>query len=396
MKRISLLIYLLCAILTCSIVSSSIAYDIPMPKPLKGDIKYVVNRSNADQYKDKMPEGLYQLVKDWGYSLNVYDTVNNFALPQEYIDATEKYKGTARVNKKGGLENYTAGLPFPDPKNGIEVMYNHNYKYSGDDFNYSIYDITAFSSTGKSRDIKGFYSRLSYQGRTIIDPKPSLPNPTGIEVKELSGYSAPEDVAGLTLILTRYQDPDKGDDGTMYVPSIRRMRRISVAQRGDTSAGLDYTWDDYKGFAGKVSDYNWTLLGKKELLMPYHSPTSNFKFTNKMIDPGTYRYELRTVYVVDGVNKDKNYVYSKRRIYLDADSLEVNSYQVWDRKGSLWKYGELNLIPDPKQKILAIANHSMYDLIAKRSSHAYNVHQSVNIGLKEDFFSATRIQTLGR
>ncbi len=370
--------------------------EAPWPKAIGGEVKYRVDKANADKYRDQMPEGLYRLIKDWDYSINVYETVHDYKFPAEYLDATDKYKGTARVNGRGGLENYTAGLPFPEPKTGAEAVFNYEYKYSGDDFKFVRYDLIGYSATGKAHKLVGNYTRLGYQGRVALDPTPGLPNPNRIELKEISGLSYPEDVAGLALLTVRYQDPAKGDEGWMYIPTIRRVRRISVAQRGDTFGGLDYTWDDYRGFSGKVSDYTWKLVGKKDMLVSYHAPTGNPRAKGLVLNPEDVRFELRSVWIADGVNKDKDYVYSKRRIYFDADSWGLNATEVWDRRGNLFKYGEIGLSVDSKTHNAYISYYCMYDLIAKRSSHCKNIHQYLNLGLKEDLFTTTRIQTWGR
>lgn len=363
---------------------------------LGGEVKYRIDKSNVDQYKDKLALGLYTLIKEWGYSIHVYDTVHDYTFPAAYAEATEKYKGQARVNANGGLENYTAGLPFPEPKSGAEVMYNYEYKHSGDDFFWTTYDIDGISSTGKAKKLKGYYKRLAYQGRLEFDPKPSIPNPDKVELKEISGIQYPEDIAGLALLTVRYQDARKGDDGWMYIPTIRRVRRISVAQRGDTFAGTDFTWDDYRGFSGKVSDYNWKLIGKKEMIIAYHPLTNNPRVTGKFPNPDDLRYELKDVWVVEGVNKDKDYVYSKRRIYVDADSWAVGSNDLWDRRGQLWKYNEAGLTVKKKDHVMFNYYQNIYDLIAKRSSLAYKAILKTNIGLKEPDFSTTRLQTLTR
>ena len=363
---------------------------------LGGTVKFRIDKSNVEQYKDKLALGVYRLVKEWGYVVPVYDTVHDYTFPKEYIEATEKYKGTARINKQGGLENYTAGLPFPNPKSGAEVMWNYEYKYSGDDFFWTQYDIDAISSTGKKKKLIGYYRRLAYQGRVKEAPMPSIPNADGIAVKEIQGISYPEDLAGLALLTARYQNATKGDDGWMYIPTIRRVRRISVAQRGDTFGGTDFTWDDYRTFSGKVSDYNWTLVGKKEMYMAYHILSNNPKFLEKIPAPDDLRYELKEVYVIDGVNKDKDYVYGKRRVYVDADSFAVCSNDLWDRRGQLWKYNESGLTVKKHDHVMFNYYQNMFDLIAKRGSMAYNAVLKTNIGQKESDFTTTRLQSQSR
>ncbi len=365
------------------------------PKPLGGEVKFRVDKSNLEQHKDRLPEGLYKMIKEWDYSINVYETVNDFSFPNDYQEATEKYKGAARVDKQGGIENYTAGLPFPEPKSGAEVMYNYDYKYTGDDF-YYVGDAIIMSTAGRERRLGLTYSRMSYQGRLRVDPKPSIPGPGNVELKEISGFTYPEDIAGMVLLTVRYQNPSKGDDGWMYIPTIRRVRRISVAQRGDSSGGMDFTWDDYRGFSGKVSDYAWKLIGKKEMIIPFHAPTTNPRHKGIVLIPDDLRYELRSVWIVEGVNKDKDYVYSRRRIYLDADSYDIPVCVLWDRRGALWKYIEIGYAVDTQNRLTHTSYAGVYDLIARRSTLVHGIKERWNKNMKEDYFTTTNLQTTGR
>lgn len=358
-----------------------------------GEVKFKIDKSNVDKYKDKLSPGLAILVKDWGHVLNVYETVHDYTQPKEYIEATEKYKGTARVNKNGGLENYTAGLPFPDPKTGAEVMYNYEYKYQGDDFWWTNFDLISISSNLKTKLIRGFYKRLAYQGRLTLGP---VSNPDKVELKEISCMTYPEDIAGLALLTVRYQDASKGDDGWMYIPTIRRVRRISVAQRSDTFAGTDFTWDDYRGLSGKIADFNWTLIGKKEMYVAYHTLTNHQRVKGKLMHPDDLRYELRTVLIIDGVNKNKDYSYGKMRVYLDTDSWAMTSDDIYDRKGNLWKYNEVLSVPDLKNHVMFQYGQCIFDLIAMRSTLATKTILKTNVGLKEADFSTTKLQTQSR
>lgn len=360
---------------------------------LKGEVKYKIDKSNIGKYKDELTLGLAELINTWDYTANVYDTVHDYAPIQKYLDATEKYKGTARVNKKGGLDNYTAGLPFPDPKTGIEVMYNYEYKYSGDDFWWTTFQFNSISATGKIKVIKSNYKRLAYQGRLTLG---SIPNPDKVELKEILAFSYPEDIAGLAMLTVRYQDGTKADDAWMYIPTIRRIRRISTAQRSDTFGGTDYTWDDARGLSGKIAGFKWTMIGKKKMIVPYHALSNDYRFKGKTPNPDDIRYELREVWVVDGVNKEKDYSYGKVRFYVDPDSWAICASDHWDRRGTLWKYNEVGLVVDKKDHVMFQYYQNMFDLIAKRSTLSTKTSLKTNVGLKESDFTTTKLQSQSR
>lgn len=363
------------------------------PVPIGGKVIFRIDKSNLDQYKNEMPFGLVELIKDWNYHINVYDTVHDFVPAKQYIEATEKYKGTARIDKQGGLIHYTAGLPFPDPKTGLEVMNNYEYKYSGDDFWWTYYEFDTISSTGQVRKVRSYYKRLQYQGRVIEGP---IPNPDKVEFKDILGFNYPEDIAGLALLTVRYQDPNKQDDGWMYIPTIRRVRRISTAQRSDTFGGTDYTWDDARGLSGKVAGYNWTLIGKKKMFVQYHALTNRPKIIGKTPNPDDLRYELREVYVVDGVNKDKDYSYGKVRFYVDPDSWAICANDIYDRRGRLWKYNEVPNWVDKVDHVMSQSGQYIYDLIAKRSTLAIDTVLKTNVGLTPADFTVSKLRSQSR
>lgn len=347
------------------------------------DFKFTIDKTNADQYKESLPAGLYFQIKNWGRKINVYETINDYVFPKEYREMTEKYKGTARVNSKGGLENYKGGVPFPDPKTGFEVAYNFENRYKGADHFVHGYDMMIVSTNGKVRTMKG--------SAMFLTPSPG----SDFSSKSINGIISPEDVAGLKLLTFRYRDPDKKDDTWMYVPSIRRMRRISTAQRGDSSAGTDWTWDDAQGFDAKISDFNWKFIGKKKIFTNFHGPERGYQRDGFVFRADEVRFELRDVYVVEAVNKAKDYVYSKALYYFDAECLFVSGADHYDKKGNLWKYAEVGYAVRKNGEI-NVNNFYMADLIGHKVSMAQNLVFKYNNGFKEEQFSTTSVQSMQR
>ena len=54
----------------------------------------------------------------------------------------------------------------------------------------------------------------------------------------------------------------------LYLPALRKTRRISAANRGDYFLGTDLTYEDIK-LETRISkeDYNYTTIGKKRLMV---------------------------------------------------------------------------------------------------------------------------------
>ena len=100
----------------------------------------------------------------------------------------------------------------------------------------------------------------------------------GIEV------DAPFDARGILVMTYRYKDADnataktKNDDTWVYVPTLRRVRRISSAQRTDAVSGTDFTFDDLRSFAGIVPQYTWECLGEMDIIAPMNSKVAAYPY----------------------------------------------------------------------------------------------------------------------
>jgi hypothetical protein len=79
-------------------------------------------------------------------------------------------------------------------------------------------------------------------------------------------FESPPSVKGTAFLTFDWAEPDREDDQWLYLPTLRRSRRISAADRGDSFVGTDLSYDDIKQET-KVSqsDYVWETVGEDEL-----------------------------------------------------------------------------------------------------------------------------------
>jgi len=165
----------------------------------------------------------------------------------------------------------------------------------------------------------------------------------GIEV------DAPFDARGIMLMSYRYKDSEKpvaqakNDDTWVYVPTLRRVRRISTAQRTDAVSGTDFTFDDLRSFAGIVPQYAWSCLGEMDLLAPVNSKVKGYPYA-KDHNFGPYglsyaddRWELRHAVKIRMKPKNKDHPYHHKDIYFDRDTYIPLYSFAYDQKEELWK-----------------------------------------------------------
>ena len=302
----------------------------------RADVKVgdVVTKDNADSAKDLLSVGVDWCVRH-GMTIKVV-APRDVRLPKRYIEATEKYAGQIKLTGNGlRLENYVAGMPFPnidanDPQAALKVMWNYEYRpffiddYREGDFGSYTGPLTYDKPMVDERDNwLGDIRRLMYNGRLYVEPKPELPNPDGVRYKEtLHPILSPFDLKGIGLLDVRYMDAARQDDTWLYLPALRRVRRLSSAQRSDALFGQDTDADSFFGYAGQIAWMDWKLLAVKEVLGAVH--TENWPLKRC---PGGADFiycdvwEKRPVYVIEGVSKLPQYAYSKRVLYIDRQGL---------------------------------------------------------------------------
>ncbi len=271
-------------------------------------------------------------------------------MPKAYVEATEKHAGQVKLTPQGTVEGYVAGLPFPkidpnDPNAGLKLAWNFNYKpYKTDDYLWRNFTavtgpVTSDGPMSVERDYTARYNaRLYYTGRLYIDPKPVLPNREGFRYKEITGpFLEPLDLKGISNLNYRYMDPEQQDDTWLYLPSLRRVRRLSTAQRSDAIFGQDTDVDSYDSYSGNPVWFTWRFLGEKQMLMPMHAQSP----AKWCPDKGDFAlcdvWEPRAVWIIEGKSKVSQYAFSKRVIFIDKETNWASYSDMYDQSGELWK-----------------------------------------------------------
>ena len=330
----------------------------------------VVSRKNIDKYVEFMSPGVKASVEN-GSELKIVPYAK-IPIPKAYIQATEKYSGQCTLDERNDLKNWVAGRPFPvvdpdDPKAAVKIMWNFNRtSYFSDDLGVHLPD----ADTGayfKDADDKAVYQverhftvdwsrNLRYFGRLHHDPRPIIANNPD-QVFNKQGFFPliePFDLKGVGTVSFRYVDPTRQDDTWLYTPTIRRVRRLSSAQRSDALFGQDIDLDSFGGYAGQIPWFDWKLIGKKPMLASLHGQNLPPKVCPN--DGGvTYceDWELRpNMWIVEGRARLQGYAYSKRVIYVDDEAQMIPYSDLFDQNEELWKVVLINIRssnrPNPK------------------------------------------------
>ncbi len=316
--------------------------------PADADLKPgdIIGPQNWQKVQGMVGENLLNRIKA-GYTFQIKAPTIYKPL-KEYVEATEKYSGRVRLGPNGELLNYVEGRPFPkidssDPQAGQKVAWNFFWRWLGDDYKTGgstkegkiIRYVIEKDGAERRGDLVSYF--LFPRTRYTLSPKPVIPGYENIDYMQLRIDSYPRDAAGTTTLEIRYDDPKKADDLYIYIPSIRRIRRATTTERCQTLAPSEFNLDDINSFNGKITDFNYKLLGSKKMLanmsqehQPYHRKHGDYL-------PLDEKWEVIDTYVLEITPKDPSYCYPKKILYINKMTYDNVWFQVWDKKGEYWK-----------------------------------------------------------
>jgi Protein of unknown function (DUF1329) len=330
----------------------------------------MITQSNDESVADLVSPGNFVMVKQ-GMTMKIVPT-GNLEWPAPYRAATEKYSPQVRLSPNGELTSYVAGLPFPmldanDPQVALKIMWNFSLRpqYTDD---VDIRDVEAESHAADPRASDsiehftiGHFALYNNIDRTEVAPMPTDPDAiaSGIRYRfAVYPILEPSELRGIGFLRYRHLDPNREDSSWIYQPISRRTRRIAANALSDTiegigasdSAGASLTYantvdpDSYFGFAAKIEDYDYKLLGVRRMLACVEA--ANSPAHECPVDGGRSvcpeNWETRYLYVIEATAKKSSQLGSPppvphRIFYIDSEGFFITASDLYDRDGQLWK-----------------------------------------------------------
>lgn len=276
--------------------------------------------------------------------------------PKVFKDATEQYSNQVRIAADGReIFDYVSGLPFPllDPKDPLvayKIMWNNEHPPWWTDNMGAAWVMQMVDSQGtiERQFASRFWRRMRWDGRLRMEPKPVVRHDPPITYTEGWGpLSMPNDLKGAGVLNVRYTPKDVPDDSYMYIPELRRVRRLSMSNRSDAFWGTDIDIDSVWGFNAKIGFWTFRLLAEKEMLVAAHAGKYGQAGFCKPADGESgivsfapcVNWEKRRVFVVEGtpIGYGGQYACSKRLMYIDTEFYNMNFQECYDHSGELWK-----------------------------------------------------------
>ena len=307
---------------------------------------FTITKANLEQYKDKLSAGQIALFNSYPetFQMPVYQSRRSGSAPQWVYDNSIKNATTAKLLDGGnGFADAYGGIPFAIPQNGLEALWNHIVRYRG------TYITRRSAEVAVQRN--GAYSPVVSEVEALFryyNPNGSYADLNNILFYYLNFTKSPARLAGGAALVHETLDQVKEPrQAWAYAAGQRRVRRapnLAYDTPISASEGLR-TADDTDMFNGAPDRYDWKLLGKKELYIPYNNyrlAADGVKYEDVLqighINPALTRNELHRVWVVEGTLKPgARHVYGKRTLFLDEDSWQAAVVDQYDTRGELWR-----------------------------------------------------------
>ena len=337
--------------------------------------EFVITAQNYQQYKDNLTPGQIAMFERYPetFRMPVYQSKRTVGYPQSVYDQVKATAGQAKlVNGGDGISNFSHGtFAFPIPKSGVEVVWNHNTRYR---VNAHRWYMQAMPQTNGSFTLIKLEEEVGYPQLMADVDESTMPN-TLLFFKQR--VNAPARLAGNVLLVHDSLDQLKEPRmAWVYNAGQRRVRRapqVAYDGPGTASDGMR-TSDNFAMYNGAPDRYDWTLVGKKEIYIPYNSGKLTERGTQYAdvlqaghVNPEYTRFELHRVWEVQGnVKAGQRHIYAQRNFFVDEDSWMITLADHYDGRGTLWRVGEGHLSFNYDYQIPGYSLETLYDLLAGR------------------------------
>jgi hypothetical protein len=241
----------------------------------------------------------------------------------------------------------TAGRIFAQTQNGYDIMKQADDRYTGDTAQYNL-SMTINSGRGAPR-----IREVSYYFKDFGDNE-----------KVLMVFKNPRDVAGTSYLSFSYDDESKDDDIWLYLPALKRVRRIIGSGKNDDFMGTDFTYEDMG--SRSLSKDTFTLQGEASI-------------------------DGAPCWLVEARAKDRKDPYGRRLIHVRKDSYVTGAIDYYDRRNRLFKELRVTGI----RQIDGIWTAGKMEMTNVQNKHSTLIEMSdirYNLPLDDSLFAVTNLE----
>ncbi|EPA99345.1 DUF1329 domain-containing protein [Pseudomonas sp. G5(2012)] len=300
-----------------------------------------ISGKNLAEYSDKLAEGTKIMLQKYpNYRLDVYPTHRTAAAPQWVYDNTLKNATSGKLDTATeDVSGVFGGIPFPIPKNGMEVLWNHRLSWNGGDSFASSFDTWLMTAGGKKvlATRTPYFFQYPYYFQEGSAEKFDGNYYQGKIITELPASKNGE---GLMIYYNTTQSKRASWQYLVGQRRVRRLPNIAYDTPNFVTSGVSY-FDEAFMLFGPTDKHDLKLVGKKELYIPYNSNKSvlvpsDELVTPNFLNPDHVRWEKHRVWVVEATLKaGQRHVVPRRTYYVDEDTWQIVLIDGYDAQGKL-------------------------------------------------------------
>lgn len=177
--------------------------------------------------------------------------------------------------------------------------------------------------------------------------------------KKIMFFNAPADVRNTSFMNWSYSEGNRGDDQWIYLPALKKVKRISSDSKSDYFMGSDFTYDD---------------LGDRQPLEDTHT-----LLREETLDG-------QETYVVESIPKDEEYMYSRTVTWIVKDSWIGLKKEFYDEDEDLLKILSVNEQLE-SAGVIILTNVKMTNVQSGQSTVMSFSNVEINTGLADNTFT---------
>ncbi len=349
----------------------------------------IIDYKKVSKYKDFLSLGLKKLLnQNRNFQIYLYPSRRSINYPEKIKKQIKKNLSSNKNSSRGKSQIYY--LPFINPKSGLEVIKNHLLRFQGGSIERKLH-VFPVRPDGTFNRI-GVWSKKVYREYINTTDSNKL-------FYALARFTEPRSLKGDVLLVHEPIDFTlEKRSAWIFSAAQRRVRRapnVAYDGVGNGSDGM-ITADQVDGFNGATDRFEWKLIEKKILIVPYNTykiGQKNIKY-DEIIKPGSVnpslmRFEYHRVWVVRAkLKRGMRHIYSERVFYIDEDSWTILMEEVFTKEGSLWRFALHGLIQSYDFNI-PIYRLSLYHDLYKKSYLLTGLDNKINKPIQFGFEAKT-------
>lgn len=250
----------------------------------------------------------------------------------------------------------------------MKIVYHNKYSLFAHDYKLPLARIYYVDKDGFTRTKDAIRERIILGGKDEVS------------YKDIVVVTEPTSAKGLAVLTWTYEDVDRDQDTWLWLPSLKKVRKVSASESDDSFMGSDFTVEEVS--TRRFQDETYKLIGEKKFEGYTFEQTGELKFKD------------RPCYVIEATPKKPHWYYSKRVVWVDKETGGNIFDEYYDKNGKLFKtlFRDWTFYKPETKRYPRQAALECKDLRTGHRSVVINSDEEYDVGLDESGFTVRRLE----